>query len=214
MKDKFWLDKWEQQNIGFHRTEVNDKIVNNLSKLNLNVGDTVLVPLCGKTLDMFWLSEQGFKVVGIELSVIAIRDFFSEHAIECKMETSEKYTKYYSDNISLYCGDIFEISKSDIGEIHAIYDRAATIALPAEIRPKYISHMIDLSNNKLNILMVLIEYDQSEADGPPFCVTDEEIQRSFSGFSCEKISKKDINDLPPRFQNITNGVFEKVFYIS
>ena len=42
---------------------------------------SVFVPLCGKSLDMVWLLEQGFSVTGCEISELAVQQFFTENSI-------------------------------------------------------------------------------------------------------------------------------------
>ena len=87
MEKQFWLDRWEARQIGFHLPEVNAYLRRHWSALKLNAGDRVLVPLCGKSLDMLWLHEVGHGVLGVELSPIAIQEFFADNALEMQKET-------------------------------------------------------------------------------------------------------------------------------
>jgi hypothetical protein len=70
---KFWLERWEQKEIGFHKKEVHPGLLFAQNQLNLMSGQICLVPLCGKSLDLLWFARQGLKVVGVELSSIACK---------------------------------------------------------------------------------------------------------------------------------------------
>ena len=78
MDTDFWLERWQNNQTGFHQDEINSYLTRYWSGLGLTQGSRVLVPLCGKSLDMLWLAEQGHSVVGIELSRLAIEAFFHE----------------------------------------------------------------------------------------------------------------------------------------
>mgnify|MGYP000992455332 CR=1 FL=1 len=66
MDHGFWLERWRNGQIGFHNSEVNGMLLRHHAQLG--AAARVLVPLCGKSLDMGWLAAQGHEVVGIELS--------------------------------------------------------------------------------------------------------------------------------------------------
>jgi thiopurine S-methyltransferase len=84
MDPDFWHERWKTNQIGFHQGEINHCLVRYWPSLGLKTGGRVLVPLCGKSRDMFWLLEQGFAVTGIEISPIAVEAFFAEplYAVE------------------------------------------------------------------------------------------------------------------------------------
>lgn len=177
MDQEFWKKAWKEKNIGFHRDEFHPKLVEYFPKLGLKKGDRVLVPLCGKSRDLLWLKEQGYKVFGIELSEIAVEEFFAETNIGFSKEEYKGYQKYSSKDgdLVIFCGDFFQIDKSDLKNLDAIYDRAAIIALPLELRERYYQKVSSLLTTDKQILMVTLEYDQTKLSGPPFCVQFKEI---------------------------------------
>ena len=73
-----WLDRWREDRIGFHEASVNRHLQNWFAKYSGNTGSRVFVPLCGKALDMLWIARQGFEVLGVELSEIAVEAFLDE----------------------------------------------------------------------------------------------------------------------------------------
>ena len=151
MEADFWLNKWEAEDIGFHREEVNPLIVKHFGALELTQGARVLVPLCGKTLDMLWLAKQGFKVVGVELSEIAARDFFEEN----NLDYHKSGITFVGEDITIICGDFFGIEASELGKVDAIFDRAATIALPPEMRANYLKKLATLMARPKGLMILM-----------------------------------------------------------
>ena len=185
MNPEFWQTRWQEKRIGFNQPEVNPLLVKYFSELNLPVGSRIFVPLCGKSIDMVWLAHQGFDVVGIELVESAAQEFFIEQAISYTVIEHSKQTdiKCYQGEIAgrtidLWVADIFTLSADDIGHVDAVYDRAALIAMPAELRPQYSEKIRTLSCNASQLLLTL-NYDQNERAGPPFSISQEQVQQYY-----------------------------------
>ena len=189
MESKFWQQRWQEGRISFHKSDVNPELIKYFSNIALPVGSQVLVPLCGKSIDMVWLACAGYDVVGIELVESAVQAFFAEQNITPTIteltSTADKSTlKRYQgqlagQTITLWAADIFALSTIDIGDIDAVYDRAALIALPANMRADYSRHIVKLSNNAPQLLITL-NYDQSKKDGPPFSITQQQLHQYYS----------------------------------
>ncbi len=167
MDHHFWLSRWEQNDIGFHKNQVHHYLINYFDRLNLTPGDTIFVPLCGKSLDMLWLRKHGIHVVGSELSQTAAENFFTENNIDATLEVSPRFRSYRCDGLELLCGDHFELQRSDLHGVIAAYDRAALVALPPGHRRRYSDHMTRLLPANSRIMLISYEYDQSEIKGPP-----------------------------------------------
>jgi thiopurine S-methyltransferase len=129
-----WINRWENNQIGWHKSDFNSRLIEFLPNLNLQKGSEIFVPLCGKSLDMVYLLNQGFKVIGVELSKIAIIDFFAENNIEFEIQKNADFNIYKSANITIYQGDIFNLKKEYLQDISAIYDRASLVALNPQLR--------------------------------------------------------------------------------
>lgn len=192
MNAEFWQARWQQGRIGFNQATVNPLLMNYFAELELPVGSCIFAPLCGKSIDMLWLAKQGYHVVGAELVESAVQEFFSEQhitptiyehannpAIKCYVGRLSDQAP--STSISLWVGDIFSLSADDIGQIDAVYDRAALIAMPADMRVKYIEQVIALCGNAPQLLLTL-NYDQNEWAGPPFSISREQIQQYYSNY--------------------------------
>lgn len=179
MEADFWHNMWNTNRIGFHLHHANELLIQNFPKLKLEQGSRIFLPLCGKTLDIKWLLENGFRVVGVELSELAIQDLFSSLNIEPKIEYKESFIHYSALNIDIYVGDIFNLTQEALGIVDAIYDRAAIVALPEDLRVKYTKQLLFLTNHKKQLLITL-DYDQSLKKGPPFCVSPDDIMKYYN----------------------------------
>ena len=188
MNSKFWQQRWQEGRIGFHQSDVNSELIKHFSTLALPISSRVLVPLCGKSVDMVWLAHAGYDVVGIELVESAVQAFFIEQNItptitEFTSAADGSTLKRYQgqlpgQTITLWVADIFALSPTAIGDIDAVYDRAALIALPADMRPDYSKQIYKLSNNAPQLLITL-NYDQSKKDGPPFSISQEQLKQYY-----------------------------------
>lgn len=178
MQADFWHKKWQDNEIGFHMSEANPMLVAHFQELGLRPGQRLFLPLCGKTLDIAWLLDQGYAVVGAELSVLAIDQLCSSLGITPEVTEYEELLHYRAPNLDLFVGDIFYVSSSLLGKVDAIYDRAALVALPAEMRAQYCEHLLAVSA-KAPQLLITFDYDQSVMPGPPFCVSEAEVQQHY-----------------------------------
>jgi thiopurine S-methyltransferase len=178
MEPHFWHNKWHKNEIGFHQDEVNTYLKAHFSLLAIPKNSRIFVPLCGKTQDIGWLLAQGYRVAGAELSELAINQLFTQLGIQPTISVIGDLHHYKSDNIDIYVGDIFALSKAQLGQIHAIYDRAAVVALPEEIRMAYSNHLVEITG-KAPQLVITCEYDQSLISGPPFNVSHNELENLY-----------------------------------
>ena len=185
MNPEFWQQRWEEKQIGFNQSDINPLLMSYFDRLKLAKNSRILVPLCGKSIDMVWLIQQGYHVVGIELVETAVQEFFEEQSIAYQIiePKTDSHIKCYQgemngQSISLWVGDIFELSVTDIGHIDAVYDRAALIAMPPDMRPRYSEHVCQLSARASQLLLTL-NYDQNERAGPPFSISAENIQHYY-----------------------------------
>ncbi len=178
MEHEFWHQRWQSNQIGFHEAEPNPLLTSFFSHLNLPTGSTVLVPLCGKSHDLAWLAQHGYRVWGIELSELAVETFFKEQSITAQRMDRGELTAYRSENIEILVGDFFNVTAEHLPKVDAVYDRAAIVALPEPKRHRYTSHLVQLSV-RAQQLIVTYEYDQSTMPGPPFSVDEQELRSHY-----------------------------------
>nr|WP_299040556.1 thiopurine S-methyltransferase [uncultured Psychrobacter sp.] len=188
MNPEFWQSRWQEGRIGFHQSEVNPLLKAYFSTLNVAKGGRILVPLSGKSLDMAWLTQQGYEVIGIELVESAVEEFFAEQGITPTVTQASNNAdiKHYQGQLSgqtieLWVADIFALTAADIGNVDAVYDRAALIALPEDMRLRY-SEQIRKMSDLATQLLITLNYDQSQKDGPPFSVNKTQIQQYYGNY--------------------------------
>jgi thiopurine S-methyltransferase len=175
---RFWHQKWENNDIAFHKNVANPLLIKHFDELSLEKESRIFLPLCGKTLDIGWLLSNGYSVAGAELSEIAIKQLFAELDIKPQIVKTEDIKRYSAKDIDIFVGDIFRLSNQMLGAVDAIYDRAALIALPEAVRNQYTAHLKMLTNNAPQLL-ICCEYDQTLMEGPPFSISDAEINRHY-----------------------------------
>ena len=192
MESLFWQQRWQENKIGFHLDSVNPLLIKYAEKMQLGPGQQVFVPMCGKTHDLVWLAEQGYRVLGIELSQVAVDAFFEENNLDRFEVKKGELTFYQAGLITLICGDFNQLTRSHMVNVAAVYDRASFIALPEEMRPAYSAHLNSLCPTQ-NRLIVTLEYVQSEMAGPPFAVLESELGSDYAaGFSINCLERNDV----------------------
>lgn len=175
----FWKKRWQERNIGFHSEEANPMLVAHFDALGLQQGQRVFVPLCGKTLDIAWLLAQGMQVVGAELVESAVQELFGELGVQPDITSTSTHKRYGAEGVVVFVGDLFALTADALDTVDAVYDRAAMVALPAEMRGRYAKHLMAITATAPQLL-ITYEYEQSGMEGPPFSITDAEVQAHYA----------------------------------
>lgn len=175
MDPSFWQERWRENQIGFHQPDVNPNLVAHLDALALPPGGRVFLPLSGKTLDIGWLLRQGFRVAGAELSALAVEQLFEELGVTPEATDLGAVTRCAAPGLDVFAGDVFDVTRELLGPIDATFDRAALVALPADMRARYAAHVIEITAGAPQLL-VTFEYDQATMEGPPFAVPADEVR--------------------------------------
>ncbi|BFU91633.1 MAG: Thiopurine S-methyltransferase [Nitrospira sp.] len=179
MDPSFWHQRWEKNEIGFHEGKPNLFLVKHFHELSVAKGRRIFVPLCGKTQDISWLLSRGYRVAGAELSQLAIEQLFIELGMQPEIATVGSVEQWSANNLDIFVGDIFAMSAKMLGLVDAVYDRAALVAFPEDLRTRYTAHLTEITN-KSPQLLISYEYDQSLMEGPPFSVSNEEVHRHYA----------------------------------
>ena len=164
MDAEFWKSAWEEGRTGFHQEKYHEQLLKSFPELQPKKDPSVFVPLCGKTRDMIWLHDQGLRVSGIELHDPAVKAFFEENPD-------------MRGKVSISCGDFFKIEEKNHYDF--VYDRAALVALPSEMRKAYAKKIHQALRFGGKCLLISYEYDSAELTGPPFSVTEKEIHELY-----------------------------------
>ncbi|MEM7280915.1 MAG: thiopurine S-methyltransferase [Pseudomonadota bacterium] len=200
MKPTFWLQKWEANEIGFHNTEVHP-LLSCWSRLGLPQDARVLVPLCGKSVDMIWLAQAGHTVIGAEISEIAAKAFFQENGLQADVTAVGDFQKYVSGSIEIWVGDFFALQADQLGPVDAIYDRAALIALPQTDRRRYADQCKSLAGEDYKILLIGLEYLPDSVVPPPYSMSRTDMEAAYGfGHTVEHLETipGDVKGVPAR----------------
>jgi thiopurine S-methyltransferase len=192
MDPQFWLDKWAKQELGFHLDAAHPLLQRHWPSLWVPKGSTVFVPLCGKSLDLIYLRRMGYRVVGSELSPLAVEQFYAEHGLEPQVAERDGMQVWEAADITLIQGDFFDLDRSLLPDIAAVYDRAALVALPPERQPMYARRIMALAPESAPILLITLEYAQPDMPGPPFSTPAAQVERCFGArYPLERLEARD-----------------------
>lgn len=194
MTPDFWQRAWKNSQTDFTQKSPNPMLINHFKDLNLSKKTRVFVPLCGKSIDMLWVVDQGFDVIGVELAEIAVKQFFAENNLQATVSlnpTNPRLICYQTDikdrHLKIWVGDIFDLSANDLGQIDAIYDRGALVALPDNMRLRYTQQIMALSLCA-NQLLLSFSYDgekrrdDNHHNLPPFLVTQSQLEQYYAQY--------------------------------
>ena len=189
-----WLHFWENNETNWHSDTITQELVEYFELFELEPRDKVFVPLCGKSLDMIYIMNQGFSVVGVEISEIGVRQFFSENNLAYKITKVDDFDLYSTENLEIYCGDFFALTSKHLNNVKSVFDRKSLIALEPEVRQKYVKHLNDIISLGARILLVTLQYPQYQMSGPPFSVDKSEVESLFS-MTFESRELRSFNDI-------------------
>ena len=189
-----WLKFWENNETNWHGDNVTQELIEYFELFELEPRDKVFVPLCGKSLDMLYIMNQGFSVIGVEISEIGVRQFFNENNLTYKITKVDDFDLYSTENLEIYCGDFFALTSKHLNKVKSVFDRKSLIALEPEVRQKYVKHLNDIISVGARILLVTLQYPQHQMSGPPFSVDKSEVESLFS-MTFESRELRSFNDI-------------------
>ena len=202
-----WLERWKIGRTGWHEPAGN----RNLREHWAESGRRVLVPMCGKTHDLLWIEEKGNEVVGVELSEIAVRDFFAENELDYEpVAGALPGYRARERNITLYCGDFFAFEAEPFD---AHYDRGALVALAPDLRRRYARHTTSLLTDDAHQFVITVEYDEAVCHGPPFSIRPDEVRSHWPALR-RQASVEDIDNAPPKFLDDGLKSMHEVVWVS
>jgi len=188
----FWHRRWQRDELGFHEGEANGLLVEHFDALSLTKGARAFLPLCGKTRDIAWLLSQGYRIAGAELSALAVEQLFEDLGVEPEITDLGTITRYIAPYIDIFVGDMFDLDGPMLGPVDAVYDRAALVALPEDMRGAYAAHLTTISDRAPQFL-ICFEYDQACMAGPPFSVPGDEVHRHYDErYDVSQAASKDV----------------------
>jgi thiopurine S-methyltransferase len=196
----YWHKRWQEGETGWHQAEISPSLRTHWQTLGLTGHEKVLVPFCGKSLDMLWLAEQGHQVLGVEFSRLPIEQFLDEHKLTPAIEKRNDGTHYRSGPVEIIEADIFQVDKGTLASCVAVYDRGALVAQNEVQRGRYLHQIYGRLPVGCRGLLLTIDYPQAEMDGPPFSVTAAELIDHLPEWQMDNLHHQDILAEMERFR--------------
>ncbi|MBU1619017.1 MAG: thiopurine S-methyltransferase [Gammaproteobacteria bacterium] len=214
MQSEFWLHCWQQQRTGFHQYEIHPLLPVVISQLSWDQSKAVFAPLSGKSLDLWWLARYG-KVIGAELSELACQQFYQQQNQSFSVSAQDDFQYFSHQSVDIWQGDYFALKPEQVADIGLIYDRAALIALPAQMRIDYVQQLKALCPGPVSLVLLSLEYPEHEMSGPPFSVTEQEVRQLFDfASSIELLAMRNLTGrLFAQRQFNVSKLVEKAFWI-
>ncbi|XP_004693363.1 PREDICTED: thiopurine S-methyltransferase [Condylura cristata] len=215
-----WQEKWVNRNIAFHQEQGNQLLKKHLDTfLDGKKGLRVFFPLCGKAVEMKWFADRGHSVVGVEISELAIQEFFTEQNLSYSEEPvveipGAKLFKSSSGSIWLYCCSLFDLPRANIGQLDRIWDRGALVAINPSDHQRYSDIILSLMGKEAHYLLSVVSYDPTKHAGPPFYVPEAEIQKLF-GSTCNIRCLEKVDIFEERYKQWgVDYLFEKLYLLT
>ncbi|SFC11960.1 thiopurine S-methyltransferase [Marinospirillum celere] len=201
MDRAYWEEVWREEDLGFHQSQVNRHLQRFWSRLKLAPEARVLVPLCGKSLDMSWLLSEGHDVIGVDFSRKAQEDFLATRQEAVRYSQQKDLYLAYQGALLFVAGDVFHLRQEMLRSVDAVYDRAALVALPPATRQNYAFFLAQCLRPGAQILLVTRQAPE-ERLSPPFNISAEEVDRLYgTNFRIERLQREERGD----------GVIEEVY---
>ncbi len=191
MDADFWQSTWQKGSIGFHQSVVHTALQEHAAWFTGDAPHRVLVPLCGKTLDIPWLRDQGHRVVGVELVPDAVAAFHAEQHISATQAPQGAFTAWSSPGVNILQGSIFDLTAADVVGVRRVWDRAALVALTPAQRAAYAQTLRQLLPPGTLVLLSAFEYDPAVMSGPPHSIPIAEVLHHYDGCKTELLASHD-----------------------
>lgn len=187
-----WKDRWSTGKTSWHKTTVHPSLQQYLDEKLLEGfpmgGVRILVPLCGKTVDMEHMARKRkvAEVVGVDGVRSAVEAFAKEHPDLDVQPTNSvrngEFETWKGQSVALLTGDFFNLDvKTAGGTFDAAWDRGALVAIQPSLREQYVAKLGELLSKKNGriLLSTLVRPSGNLQAGPPFSVDEAEVRRLF-----------------------------------
>lgn len=218
MELSYWISRWRKEKTGFHMPGGYPGLKTYWNRLSLRTNPHVLVPLCGKSVDLVLIERFGARVLGVDISEKAILGFFNEQKRPFETDTYGDFIIRKSGNIEIWQGDFLKFPSNKCPQFDLIYDKAALTALPPHMQNRFVQTILKLAGGSASVLLHHFIYAQEQMPGPPFSISKSEITRLFSNHYTIQMLEE--NSLPaanfPAFQRrgLKSSIQERLLYLS
>jgi len=232
-----WHSRWNANNTRWHLPGANPHLHRFLTEFlptagaphAVGMGPRVLLPLCGKAVDMAHLARLGFRVVGIEGVRQAVDEFaqehspmghsvsiglpptldpglFRAHAVLIGAGDGETTRTEPPPPVLMIEGDFLKVGQKEAEALvpfEAAFDRGSLVAVAPNSRPEYALALSNLIAPGGRVLLVTVEHDafSNGSLGPPFEVTESDVHTLFaSDFDVRLLLREDQFEKDPTWR--------------
>ncbi len=171
----YWKKRWQEGNIGWHNEKVDNDLQTFVKNERPSLSSPVLIPLCGKTLDIDWLAQQSFDVVGVDVSPLALKAVVARNSGAWSTQTHPKAVVHSHRRIQLWEADFFDWAQTAQATYCWVWDRAAFVAIDPSLRTHYLQAMAQLLRPDGFMLCKTFAYAQELSTAPPYSVTEAQM---------------------------------------
>lgn len=179
MEPEFWRRAWAEGRTGFHQEAVHPELLRHSDRFLCGGRHRVLVPLCGKSVDLAWIRDRGHAVVGVELVQKAVVGLFEREASTANIRPVGPFRQWSGAGLTVLEGDFFRLRPELVGTFDRVWDRAAMGSFPPDVRKRYVEVIRSVLAPNARILMETFLYDQARRPGPPHAVDAAELEAAW-----------------------------------
>lgn len=224
-----WQKRWQMGNTRWHRSDVHPSLAKYFDSRILQDkfpmgGARILVPLCGKTVDMAHLAlkRKVNEVVGVDGVPQALQEFIEENPDLEIQETNQGIGIWKGFSTTLINADFFELDLVTAGgTFDGAWDRGALVAIEPRLRAAYVQQLGTLVSGTI-LLSTYVRPNGDTSTGPPFSIDEAEVRRLFDQPWVESIQVLEEHSalaMEPWYKAIAmyfrlGNVTEKIFLIT
>jgi thiopurine S-methyltransferase len=234
-----WIARWTNSSgakIGWHKFQPNEILVKHEKNfLGESKKHTVLVPLCGKSVDLTYMADHGHTVVGVEGVKEAIEMFSDESGESLLLDNYNNWFLGHGTRatgaLAIVNGDYLTQTEEDMklllktinpqidcsnGAFARVWDRASLVAIEPSDRQKYAEVTSSLMQDGGKMLLCTFEYDSTKRSGPPYSVPLDEVTRLYAphGMTIEVLERRRAPENQGTLKVLGNELFSCQFLLT
>ena len=155
------------------RPEAHDFLTRHLTPDQLS-GRNVVVPNCGRSVDMIYLAQHAARVTGTGCTPMQIEQFQEENCLYMEFDGAA----WRFDSLSLSPVPLCNLPDAQLGTVDIVYDRSAMISTAPDMRGDYLSRIDRLTRPGGRIYLMTVEFSTQRSEGP-YSISAAEVETLF-----------------------------------
>jgi thiopurine S-methyltransferase len=159
------------------------------------------------------LADDGYHVIGVELSKIAIEAYFEARKVKPSREKRGRFIIWRERNVEIWCGDIFDLTKKELGDIRMLYDCASLTAFSPDSRPHYVEHFHEKLSQQSKILLMTTESPDEHQSNSALSI-DPEVRTLYEmNYDIQLLHGQDSLLIDPEYPDEPMSMMEEKVYL-